>query len=755
MKYILSLALLCTALLRSNAQTAFYDISAIQEINITFNQANWDYQMDTAATGAEGYIIAAQVVINGTAFDSVGVKYKGNSSYNANNVKNPLHIKLDYVKNGADYQGFDDIKLSNLFKDPSFLREPLSYEILRNYMHAPNSNYARVKINGSYVGLFVNTEDVGNRFTREHFYSEKNAFFKCNPIGGAGPGGGQYPSLVYLGSDSSLYQTAYELQSTYGWNELVTFIDSLNNNPSSIISSLDVDRVLWMHAFNNLFVNLDSYTGGFSQNYYLYKDENRRFNPVVWDLNESFGAFPNSGSGNLTVTQMQQMSPVLHETNTAKPLIQKLLADPEYKRRYLAHMRTMMNEFFVNSNYVTRAQQLQTIVDSSVQADVNKFYTYTNFQNGLTTSVGGGPGSTIPGIQQLMSARATWLQSQSQFTAAAPSITNVTPSATNPGYNTSVTITCNVSNGGTVKLGYRDAVWKKFNYAVMYDDGAHNDGGAGDGVYGASFVVTSTEMQYYVYAENANAGMFSPERAEHEFYTITANIAVAAAGQVNLNEFQADNVNDTTDASGVHEDWIELYNNTGDLLSLYGLYLSDDPTQLTKWAFPQGTTIAPYSTLLIWADEDNSTGNELHCNFKLNLAGEQILLSNANGNTYDLYIFGQQVTDYSFRRCPNGIGPWGPTTNTTPAYANYCPTGLPETAESGITLFPNPADQQLQLISQLPLHSVKITDITGREVMVAALEGVTEWQIATGGFNQGIYFVFADGIMRGKFVVKH
>jgi spore coat protein CotH len=38
---------------------------------------------------------------------------------------------------------------------------------------------------------------------------------------------------------------------------------------------------LWMLAFNNVFVNLDSYTGGFSQNYYLYKDENRRFNPVV------------------------------------------------------------------------------------------------------------------------------------------------------------------------------------------------------------------------------------------------------------------------------------------------------------------------------------------------------------------------------------------------------------------------------------------------------------------------------------------
>ena len=35
---------------------------------------------------------------------------------------------------------------------------------------------------------------------------------------------------------------------------------------------LDVDRALWMLAFNNVLVNLDSYSGAFRQNYYLYHD---------------------------------------------------------------------------------------------------------------------------------------------------------------------------------------------------------------------------------------------------------------------------------------------------------------------------------------------------------------------------------------------------------------------------------------------------------------------------------------------------
>ncbi len=56
----------------------------------------------------------------------------------------------------------------------------------------------------------------------------------------------------------------------------------------------------------------------------------------------------------------------------------------------------------------------------------------------------------------------------------------------------------------------------------MFDDGAHGDGAAGDNVYGASLPVSSLLIQYYIYAENTNVGAFSPVRAEHEFYSLTA-----------------------------------------------------------------------------------------------------------------------------------------------------------------------------------------------------------------------------------------
>ncbi|HOY96793.1 MAG TPA: hypothetical protein PK509_13700, partial [Catalimonadaceae bacterium] len=101
---------------------SFYDINTVQSINIVFSQSNWDYMLDTAYAGSGNYILAQSVTINGTTFDSVGVKYKGNSTYNANQVKNPFHIELDTYKD-HNYQGYTDIKLSNAAKDPSFIRE--------------------------------------------------------------------------------------------------------------------------------------------------------------------------------------------------------------------------------------------------------------------------------------------------------------------------------------------------------------------------------------------------------------------------------------------------------------------------------------------------------------------------------------------------------------------------------------------------------------------------------------------------------
>ncbi|HMG17048.1 MAG TPA: CotH kinase family protein, partial [Saprospiraceae bacterium] len=426
---------------------SFYDINTVQKIEIHFDQTNWDYILDTATAGGENFTMAKWVKINGVQFDSVGVKYKGNSSYKVNQVKNPFHIELDSYKD-QDYQGYTDIKLSNCFKDPSMVREVLSYKILKKYMHAPESNYAEVYVNDVLIGLYSSSESVTKKFVKEHFYSKDKALFKCNPTYGAGPTAKS--NLLYLGKDSSLYFQGYELKSDYGWKDLIDLCDTLNNKTTFIENILDVDKALWMISFDNVFVNIDSYIGAITQNYYLYRDDTRRFNSIVWDLNESFGTFTNTGTSMLnSTTDKQQLNPLLHMNDANWPLVQKLLNIPIYKRMYIAHMRTMLNENFANNDYVTEAQNIQTVIDANVKADINKFYAYDQFKSNVTTDIGTGMQS-IAGIQNLMNGRYTYLTNNAEFKLIPPTISNIIPSNNLPDLNSSVTINATVTNAVTV-----------------------------------------------------------------------------------------------------------------------------------------------------------------------------------------------------------------------------------------------------------------------------------------------------------------
>jgi spore coat protein CotH len=757
-KSIVAIAAFSFLLASKSISQTFYDLNTIQRIEISFSQPDWDYQMDTAKSGSEGYTMAQWVKINGQQFDSVGVKYKGNSSYNPSYGKNPFHIALDEFKDQS-YQGYEDIKLGNGYSDPSMIREVLSYDILQNYMDCPKANFAQLFVNGNYIGLYSNAESIGKSFCSDHFYSSGNTFFKCNPT--VTPSPVVKSNLKYIPAvDSTGYFNYYELKSDHGWNEMVALCDTVTNYPTSISSILDMDRVIWMLAFNNVLVNLDSYNGVFAQNYYLYKDNTAHFNPVIWDLNMSFGGFPYVGSGtssmgSLTVTNMQQLTPLIHSTDANWPLIKDVLNNPMFKRMYIAHMRTITNEIFVSNAYVTTATQLQNIVDTAVVADSNSFFSYAQFQTAMTTNNVVGS-YTVPGISNLMNARISYLQSTTDFTYLPPSISAISSSSLFPSLDSSVTITAKVVNANAVYLGFRHDVEDKFSRVLMYDDGMHNDGVSGDSIYGAAFLMLSSQVQYYIYSENSNAGMFSPERAEHEFYTLLANAQNPTAGQVVINEFLAQNQNYNTNEYGQHQDWIELFNTTSSPKNLFGVYLTDNFSNLNKYSFPPNTIIPAGGYLIVWADQDSSTTSYLHCNFKLGASGEQIMLSNSAGMIIDSVTYGAQTADLSTGRCLNGTGSF--TVLAAPSFNSMnCATGIDEAdKKEKIKIYPNPACSfiNIEFDDKNKINVVSIYNSLGQQIVVNQF-GQERATIDISGFNDGIYLVKINNDLCKRLEVLH
>jgi len=123
-------AVICLLLLnmfptRAMATDPFYNLNIVQKIELFFARQDWDFALDSCKTGPGGYFKADSIIINGTKLENVGVKYKGNSSYDSTRVKNPFNIALDQYQSQT-YQGFKTIKMANVYQDPSMIREVLA-----------------------------------------------------------------------------------------------------------------------------------------------------------------------------------------------------------------------------------------------------------------------------------------------------------------------------------------------------------------------------------------------------------------------------------------------------------------------------------------------------------------------------------------------------------------------------------------------------------------------------------------------------
>ena len=125
---------------------------------------------------------------------------------------------------------------------------------------------------------------------------------------------------------------------------------------------------------------------------------------------------------------------------------------------------------------------------------------------------------------------------------------------------------------------------------------------------------------------------------------------------LSINEFSAANTHTKFDPDFKEfSDWIELYNNSNNVVHIGGYYLSDDPTVLNKWKIPAGTTILAHKYLLIWADKKDTRKTALHTNFSLNADGEAVILSDAGQNIIDKIEFPKQKSDISCMKNSDGV----------------------------------------------------------------------------------------------------
>ncbi|MAZ58724.1 MAG: hypothetical protein CMP56_04915 [Flavobacteriales bacterium] len=705
--FLLPCFLICQDVFDSQAvyssPDGLFDESLIRDISLDFYDSDYNEFLIQSWFDNTKLRRAASFEMNGVYFDSVAVRYKGNSTFyvpwSVNNPKLPFNIDFNEYNGAQSVLGYEKIKLANALFDPTMRKEITGFSVYRQYLPASQANFMNLRVNDEFLGLYVNTESVNLEFMDKHFNENDGVFFKCEPQDLFGvENNSLVAALDYRGADSLAYYESYELKSEKGWKELVDMIYTLNNDIDNIEKYLNVDRVLWYLAVNTAILNTDTYSLVNIRNYYLYQTNNGQFQIIPWDVSESFiGALfwwwddP---------VNLYEASPYygFDPYEESRPLVYSLLSVDRYRQNYDAHLRTIISQV-VNTSFIeNRVNEL-----GGLAAEVDDFDENTFFGDGFETNVSedywffNGTWNTFGGILNTLEERSDYLNNHPLMNVSVPDIEYVSQNIASPNPGDEVVVTTKITNVNQVELMLTSQS-DHFNFVSypMNDDGVDGDLIAGDDVY--SFIIPFSSsgdyVQYYIRAGNSEGVSLSPEKAEFEFYVYTVNYEILTSDIV-INEIMAVNDNAVADEFGEFDDWIELYNKGNEPVDLSNYHLSDDITNLGKYVFPS-VTLAPDEYLIIWADDDEEDQGDFHATFNLSSSGEELYLSDPNFNIIDGFVFGQQEVDMAYARVPNGVGDF---------------------IIQGSTFFAN--NDQSTSVSDMMLKEkrlIKITDLIGREV---------------------------------------
>lgn len=650
-KRLLAAALAASFSVPTAAQTPdLYDTEVIRDVYLTFSQSNW-WQLLLANYQAE-INIPADMRVDGVTYPTVGVRFRGNSSYfqlPPNSEKRSLNIETDAYVPGQDLYGYEHLNLNNGFHDPTFLREFLTYWVMRRHGPAPLCNLVRVHLNGTYWGIFINVQQPNKDMMRLWWRSNDGNRYRCFPTSGSFGNG--RTAFTWLGTDVNQYLAAYQAKQGDG-TDLMQMINVLNNTPSNLLQAqlpaiFNVDQFYRYIAVMNVTTQDDSYIGS-GKDHFLYHDAvHGDFHTFPFDLNEAMAAATN-------------YDPWRNTTSTIKPGLSKTLVFPDWRQRYKSHLRTTVEQTFNYALLAPMVQRFHTLIAPMVAADTKKIYSTTLFTNNLTQSVslGGIGGNTIPGLLPFIQGREAFLRAHADLSPPRTTLSLLTHTPVNPTPVQTVTVTVTATaHAASLKLYSRK--FGPYVSAPMFDDGAHGDGAASDGVWGAFLPpqAPGSRIDYYVEAATSTGlASYAPATAEFgaPFYMVAW---LSGTSPIRINEFVAQNTSGLRDENNQYEDWMELYNSSNQAVNVGGMWVTDDISR-PKFQIPANFSIPAFGTMLIWCDEDGTQG-PLHANFKLSSNGEDLALFAADGMTLlDNLSFGLQAADVSSGRVFDGGVPW-------------------------------------------------------------------------------------------------
>lgn len=155
-----------------NYVETIFNKEQVTEIDLEIDEDNWNYLLDNAIN--EEYI-NANITVNGTKYNNVGIRAKGNSSLSMiasddSTDRYSFKVKFDEYVDGQTLDGLTKIALNNVMSDATYMKEYLSYDLLEKMgVPTPAFAFTNIKVNGKEWGLYFAVEVIEEEFIERNY----------------------------------------------------------------------------------------------------------------------------------------------------------------------------------------------------------------------------------------------------------------------------------------------------------------------------------------------------------------------------------------------------------------------------------------------------------------------------------------------------------------------------------------------------------------------------------------------------------
>lgn len=411
-----------------------FNTSRVHTVDIVAKETDWQEMLDNAVS--EEYI-SCSVVIDGEAYQNVGIRPKGNSSLSqvasSGSDRYSFKLEFDHYDTNISYYGLDKLCLNNLIQDNTCLKDFLCYQMMAHIgADSPLCSYVWIMVNGKDWGLYLATEAIEEAFAlrnygtgygklykpdsmdmggggrgaearntqkQEAFPQEGQSFLESQPFGemdfgempqfgGFGKAGGMGGSsdvlLQYTGDDPESYPNLFENAvfpvTKADQTRLIASLKELGEG--KVEASVNTEEVLRYFAVHNFVLNEDSYTGSIIHNYYLYEKEGL-LSMIPWDYNLAFGGMGGGSAEALVNSPID--SPVSSGDLAERPMVAWIFQQEAYTQEYHDILKNWIAEFFDTGYFEELLSSTIALISPYIEQDPTAFCTYQEFLKGGET----------------------------------------------------------------------------------------------------------------------------------------------------------------------------------------------------------------------------------------------------------------------------------------------------------------------------------------------------------------------------------